>query len=77
MGWVSIMNHKKLKEILNIPESVRVIAYLCLGYVSEFPSTPMLEKEGWEKRIPLERLIFWNGWNHSSEEQLVPNNFTS
>ena len=32
-----------------------------------------IQKEGWEKRIPLERLIFWNGWNDSFEKQLVPN----
>ena len=63
VGWVSILNPDKLKKILHIPGPVKVVAYLCLGYVSEFPKAPMLEIEGWEKRIPLESLTFWNTWD--------------
>ena len=66
VGWVSIMNPERLKGILRVPESIKVVGYLCLGYVSEFPKAPMLETEGWEKRIPLESLVFWNKWLHST-----------
>ena len=63
VGWVSIIDNQELREILRIPEGVTPLAYLCLGYVSHFPDKPMLETEGWEKRIPLEKLVFWNQWD--------------
>lgn len=63
IGWVSILNQDSLRKILGIPETVIPIAYLCLGYVSNFPKRPMLEEAGWAKRIPMEQLIFRNGWN--------------
>ncbi len=67
MGWVSILDNQDLKPLLNIPEHVKTVAYLCLGYVTEFPGKPMLEEANWEKRIPLEELIFWDGWNQKCQ----------
>ena len=65
MGWVSIMDNRRLRDILSIPNHVTPIAYLCLGYVSSFPEKPMLEQKGWENRTPIEELIFWNCWHNS------------
>ena len=62
VGWVSILSPGKLKEILGIPSRVTAVAYLCLGYVREFPKKPMLEETGWEKRVPLAELIFEDRW---------------
>ena len=36
MGWVSILDPQKIKEILNVPQQNKLIAYLCLGYVDKF-----------------------------------------
>jgi len=36
VGWVSILSNQDLQRILLIPEHIRPIAYLCLGYVYEF-----------------------------------------
>jgi len=36
VGWVSILSREDLKNILSIPLNVTPIAYLCLGYVTEF-----------------------------------------
>ncbi len=63
MGWVSILNPEKLRGILKIPKPVKIIAYLCLGYVRAFAKKPMLEQEGWEKRISLGDLVFYDSWN--------------
>lgn len=38
---MSIIDQSKLASILNLPDNVYLLAYLCLGYVSEFP-TPQL-----------------------------------
>jgi 5,6-dimethylbenzimidazole synthase len=38
------------------------VAYLCLGYVSEFLARPELETAGWRARLPLESLMHDNRW---------------
>nr|WP_305070037.1 5,6-dimethylbenzimidazole synthase [Flavobacterium covae] len=50
MGWVSILNEKKVKTILNVPKENKLVAYLCLGYVDKFYTQPELELIKWEKR---------------------------
>ena len=62
VGWVSIMDHAALKRVLGIPRPVKVLAYLCLGYVSEFARKPDLETVGWRARLPLEQLVHHESW---------------
>src|SRR5256885_9145868 len=57
VGWVSILDYGTLKQVLGIPRPVKVLAYLCLGYVSDFAAQPDLETAGWRSRIPVEQLI--------------------
>ena len=58
MGWVSILNKHRVKSILEVPEDRELIAYLCLGYVDEFYSSPELERLQWEKRKSLSEVVF-------------------
>ena len=60
MGWVSILNADKVKEILKAPEENQLIAYLCIGHVDKFLTQPELETWQWEKRKEKENLIFLN-----------------
>ena len=62
VGWVSILDHGALKKVLGIPRPVKVLAYLCLGYVSDFATQPDLEMAGWRARIPVEELIHYESW---------------
>ena len=62
VGWVSIFDLVKLRQVLGIPSHVIPVAYLCVGYVSEFASRPDLESAGWRARIPVEELIFYETW---------------
>lgn len=64
VGWVSILDYEALKRLLGVPKTVTVVAYLCLGYVSQFETQPDLEQAGWRKRIPVERLIHYEMWGH-------------
>ncbi|ALA58254.1 5,6-dimethylbenzimidazole synthase [Nitrospira moscoviensis] len=64
VGWVSILDHGAVKRILGIPRPVKVLAYLCLGYVSEFAARPDLETAGWRSRIPVEQLIHSESWGN-------------
>jgi 5,6-dimethylbenzimidazole synthase len=62
VGWVSIIDPAELRALLQIPSPVSLVAYLCLGYVSEFLPRPQLETSGWLPRIPLEDLVFDERW---------------
>lgn len=62
MGWVSIFRDADLKSILGIPDRIEIVAYLCLGYVDELYQQPELEVKGWNRRLPLDDLIFEEGW---------------
>ncbi|MBI4971927.1 MAG: 5,6-dimethylbenzimidazole synthase [Candidatus Omnitrophica bacterium] len=64
-GWVSIIDPEKVKKRLGIPDSVSLVAYLCLGYVKEFAAQPLLETIGWRSRLPLHDVIFRNEWKQS------------
>jgi 5,6-dimethylbenzimidazole synthase len=66
VGWVSIIHHKELKKILDIPEKIVPIAYLCVGYVTHFHEKPELEKAGWLPRLPLESIIHEDRWQKDS-----------
>lgn len=47
---------------MDLPERVYPLAYLCLGYVSEFLEQPELARHGWRQRLPLAELVHGNGW---------------
>jgi 5,6-dimethylbenzimidazole synthase len=57
VGWVSILDPARLRALLHIPPAVTPVAYLCLGYVKEFPERPMLETAGWLPRLPLDGVV--------------------
>jgi 5,6-dimethylbenzimidazole synthase len=65
VGWVSILDHGALKQVLGIPRPVKVLAYLCLGYVSAFAARPELETAGWRARIPINELIHYDSWGNT------------
>lgn len=69
VGWVSILDHGALKRMLGVPKSVTMLAYLCLGYVSDFAARPDLETAGWRQRIPLEHLIHYESWGNTVTER--------
>lgn len=58
VGWVSIFHPEELRSLLGIPEGVELVAYLCIGYVEEFATTPDLERFGWEQRRDLDSALF-------------------
>lgn len=62
VGWVSIVQPDELRRILEIPEPVIAVAYLCVGYVSDFSDTPDLERAGWRQRLSVAELVFEDRW---------------
>jgi 5,6-dimethylbenzimidazole synthase len=68
VGWVSILSYDQLKEDLDIPDHVQPVAYLCVGHTEAFYPKPMLESKGWAKRLPVEKLIYYNKWQGASTD---------
>ena len=62
VGWVSILDLDQLKATLGIPPDRTLVAYLCLGYVSEFRPQPDLEEKGWETRSTLLSVTHFDHW---------------
>jgi 5,6-dimethylbenzimidazole synthase len=58
VGWISILEPKRLCGILEVPESWTLIAYLCIGRPAEEHLDPELERHHWQERLSAERLIF-------------------
>lgn len=62
LGWVSIFHDADLCRILDLPEEVVPVAYLCLGYVDRLYDGPELEARGWARARGLEEMIFADRW---------------
>jgi 5,6-dimethylbenzimidazole synthase len=66
VGWVSILDKRATEQLLQLPPAVQLIAYLCVGYPTEFRPRPMLEEVGWKNRQPLADLVFQDRWGVSA-----------
>lgn len=69
LGWVSILSNDTLKEVLELPEHVVPIAYLCLGYVDEFAEKPDLETAGWLPRLDLKDVVYFEKWQDTKNTE--------
>ena len=49
IGWVSILEPDVVTAALDVPESWRFVAYLCLGYPASYERAPELQRLGWEE----------------------------
>jgi len=63
MGWVSLFDPEALRLLIHMPEGSRPVAVLCLGYVSAFYESPMLEEVGWAHRLVQEMIVQTDYWS--------------
>lgn len=71
VGWVSIFHETEVKQRLNIPEEIHLIAYLTIGHVSNFNQKPDLARKGWRKRLNLSELVMENQWDNHENNALT------
>ncbi|MGH8972754.1 MAG: 5,6-dimethylbenzimidazole synthase [Acidimicrobiia bacterium] len=62
VGWVSFYREHFVQRLLGIPESIRPVAWLCLGPVSHLEDAPDLERHGWRRRRPLSEAVHQERW---------------
>lgn len=58
LGWVSILEPERLRASFALPERWDWVAYLCLGWPESEAPIPELETLGWERRRPLDEVLF-------------------
>ena len=62
VGWVSFFGERELAAALELPAHVQVVAYLCVGHVTEFPPAPELVLSGWARQRPLAWAVHDGAW---------------
>ncbi|MCP1200997.1 5,6-dimethylbenzimidazole synthase [Notoacmeibacter sp. MSK16QG-6] len=65
VGWVSIFHQSDLKRILGLPDHVAIVAYLCVGYISEMYERPELAVRRWANVADLRDVVLDETWNSS------------
>lgn len=54
LGWVSILNYNKLKQLLQLPAHEFPLGYFCIGKpATDYDSQPMLQQIGWKAKAPM------------------------
>lgn len=66
VGWVSFYTEPFLHELIGIPDGIEVVAWLCLGPITELGSVPDLERFGWRDRRSLGDVVHRNSFGVSS-----------
>jgi len=62
MGWVSMFDPVAVGDLLGLPPGAEAVALLSIGPVHGFYEEPMLQRERWARRAPLEAVVFDNAW---------------
>jgi 5,6-dimethylbenzimidazole synthase len=62
VGWVSFYREPFLRDLMGIPESIRPVAWLCVGPVTHLEDVPDLERLQWRQRLPLESVLHDEHW---------------
>lgn len=50
VGWVSILEPRVVHEVLDVPDTWDLVAYLCIGWPEEEHEDPELVRLGWQER---------------------------
>lgn len=53
LGWVSILNYYRFKQVLGLNEDMEPLGYFCIGKpATDYNHQPMLQQLGWKTRAP-------------------------
>lgn len=57
VGWVSILDPRRVGLLLEVSPAWKLIAYLCVGWPEEEHLDPELERHAWQRRTEVGRLV--------------------
>ncbi|MDL9935973.1 5,6-dimethylbenzimidazole synthase [Gordonia sp. ABSL1-1] len=69
VGWVSFYREPFLRSLVDMPEHVRPIAWLCVGQIDGLPDAPDLERAGWRHRTPLASVLHLERYQPAADRQ--------
>ncbi|MCX7857792.1 MAG: nitroreductase family protein [Deltaproteobacteria bacterium] len=61
--WIGAFDEMKIKQLLDIPENVAVVALITIGYPKENPDPP--------PRFELEKIVHYENWHNVKEKSFV------
>ncbi|MBE7195170.1 MAG: 5,6-dimethylbenzimidazole synthase, partial [Gordonia polyisoprenivorans] len=62
LGWVTLFEPTDLADLLNLPDGVVTLGWLCIGWPDERPPAPGLQRAGWSKKAPLNTVLLRERW---------------
>lgn len=62
VGWVSFYREDFLADLVDLPDGVRPVAWLCLGPVEQLQEVPDLVRHGWRRGRSLDEAIHLETW---------------
>ena len=68
VGWVTLFRPEELASLLNLPDGVETLGWLCIGWPDERPPEPGLERAGWSQRQPLDEVVILERWPSDGPE---------
>lgn len=71
LGWVSFYRENFLRDLLQIPETVRPVGWLCVGPVHSLQSVPDLERHGWSQRRDLADVLHRDSWRNPGGDSVL------
>ena len=72
LGWVTLFEPESLALLMNLPDGVETLGWLCLGWPDERPPAPGLERAAWSRRQPLDDVVFRDHWPVATEPAAPP-----
>ena len=72
MGWVTLFEPADLAELLDLPEGVETLGWLCVGWPDELPPGPGLERRAWSSKLPLDDVILHERWPTEGDAPAPP-----
>src|SRR5947209_921721 len=66
VGWVTLFEPAQLAALVDAPDGVETLVWLCLGWPDERPPEPGLERAGWSARQPLSDVVLQDRWGDDS-----------
>ena len=62
MGWVTLFEPDDLAQLLNLPDGVETLGWMCLGWPDERPPEPGLQRAAWSTKLPLADVVLQERW---------------
>ena len=62
MGWVTLFEPDDLAALLNLPDGVETLGWMCLGWPDERPPEPGLQRAAWSTKLPLDDVVLEERW---------------